>query len=211
MSQIPPIEYYTTQLPDIPNVVYEDSNAYCVTADTMNRELLKRILHSFRPEDALYFFDKDYFKISDPGAYVTVHKSKNSFVYSLANHGWSSLGQTIHHFHLIRYILKSLSQYGELSIYPLRGGMAREQNRFYYEKQLTLIKVHQTVSLYEVNGSYLLKDILYSGEYFNVLLNEDQTIEYEEKGPIGLSQIIEEVLKNPLELIDNHMIIKKFG
>ncbi|MCE7992483.1 MAG: hypothetical protein HEP71_10895 [Roseivirga sp.] len=207
MSSTHPLEYYKTELADIPYMAYEGSNAYFIPAEAINKRVVERVLEAFRPQDEIRFFDNNHFQISDPGAHVTVHKFKDSFVYSLANYGWSSRGQTITDFHLIRYILKSLPELKELCIYPLNVDITRERTHFYHEKQLTLVETYLSVSLYEVNGSYLLRDIFYSDEYFNVLLNQIQTTAYENRAA-GLPKIIRELLNEPLELVDNHIIIK---
>ncbi|MBC8173583.1 MAG: hypothetical protein H7X71_06730, partial [Chitinophagales bacterium] len=53
------------------------------------------------------FFDFFHPQISDPGAYVTVHKEKEVLKYELANYGWSSEWKTIDKDSLTNYIYKN--------------------------------------------------------------------------------------------------------
>ena len=56
---------------------------------------------------AIDFFDYYYPQISDPGAYVTVHKEDGQLKYELANHGWSSDWKSINRDSLVDYIYKN--------------------------------------------------------------------------------------------------------
>ncbi|HYI01282.1 hypothetical protein [Hyalangium sp.] len=56
---------------------------------------------------ALEFFDFFHPKISDPGAYVTVHREDDGLQFQLGNHGWSSAWQPITRDALVDYIHKN--------------------------------------------------------------------------------------------------------
>lgn len=74
----------------------------------INRSVLEQFLYSIPKKFVFVFFDNYHPQISDPGAYVRVQQVGGNFLYSLANHGWSSEWKEIKVNELVDYILKNL-------------------------------------------------------------------------------------------------------
>ena len=69
---------------------------------------IQELLKEFPMKHQLNFYDNFYEQISDPGAYVTVQKLKDSsFAYRLGNHGWHSELTAITKNELADYIYKN--------------------------------------------------------------------------------------------------------
>lgn len=95
------------------------------------REDIGQIVDKLDERCAIHFFDYYYEQISDPGAYVTIHKENGQLLYELANHGWSSDWKLIEKNTLIEYIYKN-RQYNdgkiELRSRLKENGMKQTEN-----------------------------------------------------------------------------------
>jgi len=78
--------------PEIDHVVVKQSNeAYEFTLlDGVTEASFTELLRWLPPSYELQFYDQYYPSMSDPGAYVSVQRKENHFIYKLGNHGWSS-------------------------------------------------------------------------------------------------------------------------
>jgi len=69
---------------------------------------IQDFLKAFPMRHVLNFYDNFYEQISDPGAFVSVQKLKDSsFAYRLGNHGWTSEWTAITENELVDYIYKN--------------------------------------------------------------------------------------------------------
>ncbi len=60
-----------------------------LTHTIATRDNFVSLLQWLPPNYKLQFYDQYYPSMSDPGAYVTVFRKDNLFIYKLGNHGWS--------------------------------------------------------------------------------------------------------------------------
>ena len=80
---------------DLDNLTTEQTTIDYALDITTTKDLIGQVIDKLDERCAIKFFDNFHPQISDPGAYVTVHKENGQLKYELANHGWSSAWKTI--------------------------------------------------------------------------------------------------------------------
>ncbi|MGE3801836.1 MAG: hypothetical protein AB7H80_12525 [Candidatus Kapaibacterium sp.] len=76
-------------------------------SDSTTQEAIGHVVDKLDERCAIDFFDYFHPQISDPGAFVTVHKEGEELKYMLGNHGWTSEWKPITRDSLIEYIYKN--------------------------------------------------------------------------------------------------------
>lgn len=126
------------------------------TDDVMN------VLVELTVDYELVFFDYFHPQWSDPGAYVTVRRYKNNFVYMLGNHGWSSPWYATDINRLCRYIMKNKDyQNDSINIRrSLRQPVFLNEDliceKYWFCKLNLVHEVENQYKLYEVNGYHVI-------------------------------------------------------
>lgn len=88
--------------------VYDPSSIFKLKlSENSTKADIEMFLNSFPVEFEFEFFDFFHPQISDPGAYVTIQKSENDFLYQLCNHGWSTEWKRISKEDLIDYVFRN--------------------------------------------------------------------------------------------------------
>lgn len=144
----------------------------------------------------IMFFDFYHPKWSDPGAYVTVRKEKDNFIYKLGNHGWSSDWFNITSKRITRYLHKNIDYNEKISIhniqYKIKSSLIKTE-RIWYNKLNEIEAIEDVLVLYEVNGYHIL---LIDVEDQAYLFNEDDEIQYQRNKTIFLKNLTLHIKKN---------------
>jgi len=96
-----------TRMNDLDNLTTEKTKIEYQLDITTTKDLIGQVIDNLDERCAINFFDNFHPQISDPGAYVTVHKENGQLKYELANHGWSSEWKEISKDSLTDYIYKN--------------------------------------------------------------------------------------------------------
>ncbi len=68
----------------------QENSRINVWADAPSAASIQKLLEWLPVKWKLGFYDKFYPSMTDPGAYVSVLRKEEVFIYKLGNHGWSS-------------------------------------------------------------------------------------------------------------------------
>ena len=92
---------------DFDNVTTEPTIIEYPLDSNTPKDFIGQVIDKLDERCAIKFFDYFHPQISDPGAYVTIHKENGQLKYELANHGWSSDWKPISKDSLTEYIHKN--------------------------------------------------------------------------------------------------------
>ncbi len=183
-----------------------DDNKYDIDSTSLNDKQLSELLTQIPKTSSFGFWDMLHPTVSDPGAYVTIQKYNNGFVYKLGNHGWSTKYRPIKAFQIIRYI-KSLKTRKDINLRINTFGDTSKgiQNRLgenqIRQDQLNLIEEENwEYKLYKLNGYYLISKIqgsvgIYEQSY---LLTEEECYAYEKEGKEYIDELSKSIDKRKL-------------
>lgn len=143
------------------------------------------LLTSLSGNEELHFFDYFHPQWSDPGAYVTVVKYNNKYLYKIGNHGWGSNWHFIDIHRLSRYILKNRNYQGDdIYIRDIINKLKLSDNgatseMFWEDKLKLVLSKKEKFSLFEVNGYHLMY-INNMNKAYVISEDEEEKLSFEE-------------------------------
>jgi hypothetical protein len=120
---------------------------------------IQELISSLSDDLSVTFFDSNYPRISDPGAYVTISKYNYKYICTVGNHGWQNNPYYISTKEAASYLLKNWNDNKNSRIIRFDS---QEQIRSikiakYYFNQLKLVRKTKKYDIYELNGQYVIK------------------------------------------------------
>jgi hypothetical protein len=154
------------------------NNRRNIKIQNKNKQQICDLLIRLSADKELHFFDAFHPAWSDPGAYITVVKYNDGYIYKMGNHGWSSAWHPTDIDRLSRYILKNRDcQEGGIYIQrivkEIKFDVNEPSNEMFWEDKLELVYgLKNKFSIYEVNGYHLIE--IHESCQTYVILEEDE-------------------------------------